>query len=179
MKRPQGRFIDFPKRVPMHSDALRLIDELALSAHPEGGYYREIFRSPNQVEDRAGRARSALTVIYYLLTAEAHSTWHRLTSDETWHFACGSPLLLGLISEDGAHEVCRLASDGPWQATVPAGCAFAARVADAGGFSLVTCCVAPGFEFADFELLDSEKMIGAYPRHVAAIRRYARTASAT
>jgi predicted cupin superfamily sugar epimerase len=163
----------------MHPDAQRLIDEFALSAHPEGGYYREIFRSAEQVVDHLGRPRSALTVIYFLLTAETHSTWHRLTSDETWHFASGSPLLLELITARGAHEVCRLASTGPWVATVPAGSAFAARVADHGAYSLVTCCVAPGFEFEDFALLDSDMLIDAFPHHAATIRRYARGALST
>jgi hypothetical protein len=158
----------------MHAEAQRLIDELALSAHPEGGYYREIFRSASRVVDRLGRERSALTVIYFLLTAGAHSSWHRLASDETWHFACGSPLQVELLSEQGAHEVCRLAAGGPWAATIPAGAAFAARVAEEGDYSLVTCCVAPGFEFADFTLLDAEALIDAFPRHAAAIRRYSR-----
>ncbi|MFY9780201.1 MAG: cupin domain-containing protein [Candidatus Baltobacteraceae bacterium] len=158
----------------MDAEAQRLIDELALTAHPEGGFFREIFRSTAQVVDRLGRRRSALTVIYFLLSAEAHSTWHRLASDETWHFACGSPLQLELISERGEHEIFRLASGGPWEATIPAGSAFAARVADGGGYSLVSCCVAPGFEFADFTLLDSKMLIDAFPRHAAAIRRYAR-----
>jgi len=157
----------------MQSRAQRLIDELALSAHPEGGFYREIFRSANQVVDACGRRRSALTVIYFLLTAECHSTWHRLTSDETWHFAAGSPLLVELISSAGAHEMCSLGPAGPWQATIRAGSAFAARVAGAGAYSLVTCCVAPGFEFEDFTLLDPAALIDAFPRHAAAIRRYA------
>jgi predicted cupin superfamily sugar epimerase len=158
----------------MHAEAQRLIDELALSAHPEGGFYREIFRSTARVVDAAGRRRSALTVISFLLTAEAHSTWHRLASDETWHFACGSPLLVETISQRGAHDVCRLGPDGPWVAAIAAGNAFAARVAEEGGYALVSCCVAPGFEFEDFTLVDSDALIDAFPIHAAAIRRYAR-----
>jgi len=82
-----------------------------------------------------------------------------------------------MISEGGAHEIRRLAPDGPWAAIVPARTAFAARVADEGGYSLVNCCVAPGFEFDDFTILDDATLIDAFPHHAATIRRYARNPS--
>jgi predicted cupin superfamily sugar epimerase len=139
----------------MHERAEALIRELRLELHPEGGYFREIFRSPHQVQPSDERsARSALTMIYFLLTEGQHGRWHRVASDEVWHFYEGDPLevywiddcdvvhqeVLGTGSSD-AHRVC----------VVPAGCWQAAR--PRGEYSLVGCTVAPGFEFQDFEML--------------------------
>ena len=149
-----------------------LVEQHALLPHPEGGYYREIFRSPHNVVDGRGRVRSALTVILYLLEGGDVSRWHRLGSDETWHFARGSPVAIDCIDDAGTHREQRLASGGPWQATVPAGDAFAARVLEPDGYALVTCCVAPGFEFEDFEMLDPGDLARRFPQHRELIARY-------
>ncbi|MBD5656575.1 MAG: cupin domain-containing protein [Candidatus Eremiobacteraeota bacterium] len=155
----------------MHPQAALAIAELGLVAHPEGGYYREIYRSATNVRAADGRGRPALTVIYFLLESTKCSTWHRLKSDETWHFARGH-LVLELIAGDGAHERLELNPEGPWQATIPAGTAFAARARS--DYALVTCCVAPGFAFEDFELLDPGRLRARYPEHSETIARYAR-----
>lgn len=156
----------------MNTEAERLVRELALEPHPEGGYYREIFRSRQTVVTT--RRRSALTVIYFLLAEHQISAWHRLCSDETWHFVCGSELEICLLDEAGKVAALGLGPAGPYVAVISAGQAFAARVRAGAGFALVTCCVAPGFEFDDFELLDVEALTRAHPSCAEAIASYAR-----
>ena len=135
---------------------------LSLSPHPEGGFYREVHRSVDRVRRlpgagaAAGAERDALTNIYFLLPRGMHSRWHRVESDEAWHFHEGAPLELLWVDEAlGALRVERL---GPVDAdgarptfTVPARCWQAARTT--GDYTLVGCTVGPGFDFADFALL--------------------------
>ncbi|MET0988041.1 MAG: cupin domain-containing protein [Steroidobacteraceae bacterium] len=140
----------------MDPRARRLIAELGLEPHPEGGYYRELFRSLATVrpEDERG-ARSALTAIYFLLTAGQVSRWHRVRSDEVWHLYEGGPLELLLADP----QLGRLHSATLTQAsathspvhTVPADWWQAARCV--APYALVGCTVGPGFEFADFSFL--------------------------
>jgi len=140
----------------MHPLAAQRIDELQLSAHPEGGYFREIFRSAAQVDPRDGRgSRAAVTTIYFLLAQGEVSRWHRVASDEVWHFYEGAPLEL-LIADGGFTRV-RKAWLGPLDGAdapvivVPAGAWQAAR--SSGDYTLVGCTVGPGFDFTDFALL--------------------------
>ncbi len=140
----------------MHARAEELIAKLALEPHPEGGFYREIFRSRLLIEPADGRgARAALTTIYYLLPGGEASRWHRVTSDEVWHFYEGGALeLLELDAECGALSRHRLAAVADTQApvkTIPAGHWQAAR--PLGDYVLVGCTVSPGFDFADFTML--------------------------
>ncbi|HTV75307.1 MAG TPA: cupin domain-containing protein [Candidatus Acidoferrales bacterium] len=159
----------------MHAEAIRLIEELQLHVHPEGGYYREVFRSSSYVISAAGAQRSAMTSIYYLLDGGSFSNWHRLDADETWHFYCGSPLTLTIIDPAGNLSTRTLSAHGPWQTTIALNAHFAAHVADESGYALVGCNVAPGFEFADFHLATRAILTAAYPQHAAVIARYART----
>jgi len=137
----------------MHPRAQQLIDDLRLEPHPEGGFYREIFRSEGRVWPSDVRpVRSALTTIYFLLPSGTCSRWHRVASDEVWHLYEGGPLELLLVAPDmTAAESCVLqaasAHGGPVR-TVPAGWWQAAR--PLSDYSLVGCTVAPGFEFDDF-----------------------------
>lgn len=139
----------------MHKRAEDLISELRLQPHPEGGYFREIFRSANKVQPLDERsARPALTTIYFLLVKGQHGRWHRVRSDETWHFYEGDPLEIYWIDgEDIVHRkvVGTGTSNVQSMCVVPAGCWQAAR--PLGEFSLMGCTVAPGFEFEDFEML--------------------------
>lgn len=139
----------------MHKRAQDLINELRLQPHPEGGYFREIFRSANKVQPLDERsARSALTTIYFLLVKGQHGRWHRVRSDETWHFYEGDPLEIYWIDgEDIVHRkvVGTGTSNVHPMCVVPAGCWQAAR--PLGEFSLMGCTVAPGFQFEDFEML--------------------------
>jgi predicted cupin superfamily sugar epimerase len=135
-----------------------LIARHGLQPHPEGGYYRELHRSPLAVRRGDGQARSALTVILFLLPAGAISRWHRVQgADESWHFIGGDPLeLLQLPPGGGEAQARRLGFDPADDAllplaVVPSGWWQAAR--SLGAWSLVSCCVGPGFSFDDFSLL--------------------------
>lgn len=132
--------------------AAQIIEALSLRPHPEGGHFAETFRDPNRVGE-AGR--NACTAIYYLLQAGEVSAWHRVTdASEIWHWYAGAPLALHL-SPDGhtsssLHLGPDLAADERPQAVVPAGCWQSAH--SCGTWTLVGCTVAPGFEFASFEM---------------------------
>ena len=180
------------------TSAQRLIKQFGLQPHPEGGYYRETYRSPQEVTAPAGR-RSASTAIYYMLEDGDFSAWHRIASDELWHFYAGAPLNVYVLTEDGGLATHQLGNplDDPactFQALVPAGCWFAARLAsgaaklaatrnsvavpDASGatassFALVGCTVAPGFEFSEFEMADVQELARQYPDHDGLIRQLA------
>jgi predicted cupin superfamily sugar epimerase len=134
---------DRRERLDMHPRAAELIATLKLRPHPEGGFYREIFRSTTEVapaDDRGSRA--ALTTIYFLLREGDVSRWHRVTSDEVWHLYEGGPLeLLGPIGSGEDAPVCTIRA-GQWQAARPL-----------TAYVLVGCTVGPGFDFADFRLL--------------------------
>jgi predicted cupin superfamily sugar epimerase len=150
--------------------AAELIDELALQPHPEGGWYREIYRSATRVDTPRG-PRAALTTIYYLLERGQLSRWHVVQADELWHFYAGAPLeLLAYTPASGGferHELgyVRAADPGLVEtaagvtsvAVIPTGVWQAAR--SLGEYSLVGCTVGPGFEFADFQF------VSALPRH--------------
>ena len=135
--------------------AAALIETLGLSPHPEGGYYGELYRSGNTVQPDDGRGvRSALTTIYFLLPQGAVSRWHRVQSDEVWHFYEGAPLDLWMASLDGSqvdhYQLGPLDGSQRPVWTVPAGYWQAAR--STGGYTLVGCTVGPGFDFKDFVL---------------------------
>jgi predicted cupin superfamily sugar epimerase len=140
----------------MDPKAARLIHELDLRPHPEGGYYREVFRSCREVQPLDARpARSALTTIYFLLVEGQVNRWHRVASDEVWHFYEGVPVeLFWIDAKEVVHRelLGRLEDGGRPVHTVPAGCWQAAR--PTGSYALVGCTVGPGFDFADFEMLD-------------------------
>jgi uncharacterized protein len=128
------------------AEIIRLLD---LKLHPEGGHFREVFRDVRQVD--SGRAAS--TAIYFLLARGERSQWHRIDAAEVWHFYAGAPLELK-IAANGRHEVIKLGNDlvagqRP-QAVVPAHAWQAAR--SSGDWTLIGCTVAPGFEFAKFEM---------------------------
>jgi uncharacterized protein len=136
----------------------RLVRELGLEPHPEGGFYREVFRSASQVQPRDTRpGRAALTTIFYLLPAGTRGAWHRVSSDEAWHLYEGGPIELTQITPD-TDTVTHvrlgppLQSDGPVH-VVPAGAWQRARTLES--YALVGCTVGPGFDFEDFEMLDS------------------------
>lgn len=158
----------------MTHDVERLVSELRLVAHPEGGYYRESYRSSAAVITADGYRRTALTNIYFLLTGDTFSAWHRIDADESWHFYRGSDLIVLIIKPDGSLEEHRLGPNGPWQTTVPAGCYFAAHVPDATAYALVGCSVAPSFEFSGFELASRDALTAQHPQHAATISRFIR-----
>lgn len=141
----------------MHRRAAELIANLELRPHPEGGFYREVFRSARQVSPSDARGvRAALTTIYFLLPEGSISRWHQVASDEVWHLYEGGPLELLELSDTGddllRHRLSPLATGtGAPVCTIPAGHWQAAR--PLAEFALVGCTVGPGFEYDDFRLL--------------------------
>ena len=134
-----------------------LIEELGLEPHPEGGYYRETWRSPHEVEPEGYPApRAAGTAILFLLPAGEKSRPHRVRSDELWFHHRGDPVRLTLTSPDGAQEVKTLGLEEP-QLVVPGGYVQEAEPSEnTEGYALVSCVVVPGFDFEDFELLEEK-----------------------
>ncbi len=138
----------------MNARAAELINLLGLGPHPEGGYYREMHRSAKTVH-YSGVTRSAMTSIYYLLAAGERSQWHRVASDEVWHFYEGAPLELTMASPDAlqvrVHRLGPLTECSRPMYVVPAAHWQAAQ--PTGAYCLVGCTVGPGFDFDDFQLL--------------------------
>jgi len=146
----------------MDSRALEVINALKLQPHPEGGWFRELFRSAAAVQPADGRpSRSALTTIYFLLEYGRNSRWHRVLSDEAWVHLEGAPL--DLWEWDDAKNIATCTALGPMnfqsdikaQHVVPAGIWQAARPQQVPhqGYTLVSCSVGPGFDFADFSMM--------------------------
>lgn len=137
----------------------QLIADYALQPHPEGGYFRETYRAEAKLP---GTDRSVCTAIYYLLPAGQRSRLHRIDADELWHFYRGDPLLIVELRAEGPAKVTSLSSDHP-QHLVPAGTWFGALPAEGSQWSLVGCTVAPGFDFAHFELGGRAALTGQFP----------------
>jgi predicted cupin superfamily sugar epimerase len=141
------------------------IDQLRLEPHPEGGYYREVFRAEAAVQPDDDRTdRAAVTTIYFLLTADDHSAWHQLRSDEVWHFYEGAPL--DLYRMEPTFDTVQRLRLGPVDpiarpvAVIPAGAWQAAR--STGAYTLVGCTMGPGFDGADFRLLRDTPKVDAF-----------------
>ncbi len=153
------------------------VEKLKLQSHPEGGYFAETYRSQELIAqaclpERYFGDRVFATQIYYLLKHDQKSLFHRVKSDETWHFYEGQPLALYMISPTGDFTTVTLGRGHEgfvFQYTVPQGYWFAATVEAESDFSLVGCTVAPGFHFDDFELADPQKLIAQFPEHRALI----------
>ena len=158
----------------VHPEAQRLIAAYRLQPHPEGGWYRETYRSAERVTTSRGSVRSATTSIYFLLTAQTFSAFHRLSSDETWHFYRGDDVTLEIIGASGLHEARVLSANAVLQTTIVAGAHFAAHVDAPDGYALAGCDVAPGFEFSDFHLTTRSMLTAAYPHLGPLIARYTR-----
>ena len=140
---------------------MHLIEQLQLSPHPEGGHFRETYRASQTVPTPRG-PRPASTAILFLLQAGERSHWHRLHSDEAWHFHAGGRLLVHEISPSGIAQTTHLGieisrGEHP-QHVVPAGHWFTAEPSSDNAWSLVSCTVAPGFDFADFELAAPDQL---------------------
>lgn len=161
----------------------QLIKLFGLLPHPEGGYYKETYRSAETISidalpGRFNSYRNFSTAIYFLLEEGNFSAFHRIKSDECWHFYTGDPLLVHVLNLNGGSETITLGNDFNngqlFQYVVPAGCWFASEPAPDSMFSLVGCTVSPGFDFADFELAEAEKLIETFPQHELLIKRLCR-----
>lgn len=151
---------------------------LKLESHVEGGAFRETYRSALQLPQSSlpgtfNGDRAASTGIYFLLESGQFSAFHRIAADEMWHFYDGSPLSIYEITSLGTLLHHRLGRDPEageqLQLVIPAGSWFASRTEAAETFALVGCTVAPGFDFADFELAGRASLQAAYPQHAALI----------
>lgn len=160
-----------------------IISSLELMPHPEGGYYRETFRSETTISQKElGPAysgdRSTSTMIYFLLTADTFSAFHRILQDEAWHFYAGDAITLHTIDPSGKHIKHLIGADFAKgevpQLMVKGGDWFAASISKPGGYALVGCTVSPGFDFQDFELADREKLSSQFPAHSDLIECYTR-----
>jgi predicted cupin superfamily sugar epimerase len=143
----------------MDARAAQLIDFLGLAPHPEGGHFREVYRSASRVQPLDSRSeRLALTTIYFLLAQGEVSRWHRVASDEVWHYYEGDALELFTLDPElgrlGRHVLGPVAEGVQPVSVVPAGDWQAAR--SLGAYTLVGCSVGPSFEFEDFELLGEQ-----------------------
>ncbi len=160
--------------MPAEVDAI--VRALGLAPHPEGGFFRETFRAPLTLEGLPQGPRAASTAIYYLLPAGATSAFHRVRSDELWHFYAGDPLELHLFDERGhaQHTLGPDLSSGERpQLVVPSGTVQGARAAGAR-YTLVGCTVAPGFDFADWQLVPREELGARFPSERALIEALTR-----
>ncbi|MCM8533506.1 MAG: cupin domain-containing protein [Lentisphaeraceae bacterium] len=141
---------------------------LDLQEHPEGGYFKETYRSEENFEVSQG-TRSASTAIYFLLKEKQKSAFHRLTSDEFWYYHSGCPLEVYIIQENGELSTHTLGPDllnkELPQLLLPKGTWFAARCIDQTNYTLISCSVSPGFHFDDFELAETDKLTESYPQH--------------
>jgi predicted cupin superfamily sugar epimerase len=167
----------------MRPSASYWIDKLELTAHVEGGAFREMYRSELNLPKTAlplffQGARSASTSIYFLLSSGQFSAFHRIASDELWHFYIGDPLLVYEIGHNGRLHTHILGPDPEkgqsFQTVVHAGSWFASAPAPDSEYALVGCTVAPGFDFAEFELADRETLSAQYPEHAELIKQYTR-----
>ena len=167
----------------------RIVERFNLVPHPEGGYFREVHRSPMKLEHPGlppgtgagpgpNRERAAGTLIYFLLSGGDFSAFHRVRfSDEIWHLYAGGPLELFVIDAEGRLERRLLTTDvfeGEPTTVVPAGHWQSARVAAGAGWALGGCTVAPGFDYEDFEMPPAAALLEHFPAHAGLIRKLTR-----
>ena len=162
------------------------IKRLDLRPHPEGGWFREVYRSSDTIPScglphrfPASSERATATSLYYLLESGQISAFHRIRSDEIWHHYDGSTILLHTLSSIGEHAVARVGHepDAQLQVVVPSTCWFAAEVEQSSGWALLGCTVAPGFSFDDFELAARADLLKQFPHRSGLIARLAHTLS--
>ncbi len=150
-----------------------LIDTLGLTPHPEGGFFAEVYRAPELIQTENGK-RNLATSIYFLLTSENISKFHRIKSDELWFYHEGSPLTVHVLSKNGYEKLligpATEAGHQPQQ-MVNAGVIFGSTVDEPDSYSLVSCVVAPGFDFQDFKLFGEAELLKLYAEEKEIIKR--------
>ncbi len=158
----------------MEKDSKYWIEKLSLQKHPEGGYYKEVYRSEgsfNFSKDSAdfSRKRNFSTSIYFLLEGNDFSAFHRIKSDEIWHFYQGNCLIIYSIDKNGMLKEHLLGNNleagESLQQIIPKNTWFAARLLSECGFALVGCTVSPGFDFSDFEMAKKIPLLQEFPQH--------------
>lgn len=159
-----------------------LIAFYQLLPHPEGGYFKETYRSIELISLTSLPARFLgkrcfSTAIYFLLIRDSFSAFHKIQSDECWHFYTGDAVDIHVLHSNGIYELIKLGNDNikgeQFQAIVPAGAWFASRTT--GAYSLVGCTVSPGFDFDDFVLAKADELIHLFPEHSVLIQQFCRS----
>ena len=167
----------------MDEEVKHIVERFGMNPHPEGGFFREVYRSAIDVEHPAipkghGKSRSGGTLIYFLLAEDQFSAFHRVKwTDELWHLYAGGPLELHVIDSDDGYVRRVLTTDlerGEPTALVEAGHWQAARLAPNVGWAFGGCTVSPGFEFDEFEMPPAEELIARHSQHAGVIRALTR-----
>jgi hypothetical protein len=160
-----------------------IVEKLELLPHPEGGYFKETYRSQGIIPKESLTAdyksdRNVSTCIYFMLTSDNFSAFHRIKQDEIWHFYDGSPINLHMITATGEYTNQLIGRDfrkGELpQFIVPGGCWFATEIIEPDTFALSGCTVAPGFDFEDFEMLSRKELTALFPEHGEVVARLTR-----
>lgn len=165
----------------MTGDGQFLIDKLGLEKHEEGGYFKRTYESALQIELPGYDGKRCIgSAIYYLILGSVNDPFHRLKSDEIWHFYCGSSLILYTLTQDGTLSSISMGHDikagQAVQVVVKAGTWFGAEVDDPSSYSLIGCTVSPGFDPRDFEFGSRNELTKEYPHHRSIIERLTRSA---
>lgn len=157
----------------MHREAARLVKKLGLEKHPEGGYFRQTYRSDTivNIEGYEG-PRNISTAIYYMLAGGQFSAFHRIRSDEIWHYYAGGSITLYAIGSDGKLSRTKIGRGGTPQAAIKAGTWFAAALDSKRSYCLLGCTMSPGFDYRDWELARRDELIKTYSQHKKIIERY-------
>ena len=160
-----------------------IIKTFDLQPHPEGGFFKEMYRSSGSIPQtnlgtQFSGDRNYATAIYFLLTSDTFSAFHRIKQDEIWHFYKGAPIRLHVISEDGIHKKISIGNniekgEVP-QFVVSAHDWFAAEVVEPNSYAFVGCTVSPGFDFNDFELPSRAELSSRFPQHTEIIQQLTR-----
>ena len=159
------------------------LKKLNLEKHPEGGWFKEVYKScetlkKEHLHERYSGPRHTGTSIYFLITDKEFSAFHRIKSDEIWHFYDGSAVTIHMINTDGNYSTVKLGNNFEagevFQFTIPHGVWFAGTVDEADSYALIGCTVSPGFDYDDFELGIREEMMKVFPMHKEIIKRLTR-----
>jgi predicted cupin superfamily sugar epimerase len=154
----------------MKARIAELVESLELKPHPEGGFYKETYRSVLKNEEE----QSLMTSIYFLLTSDSPSHFHRIQSDEHWYFHEGNPLSIHLLTDEGLETIqlgLDLAKNQTPHALVEGNTIFGSEIQTTDGYALVSCVVSPGFDFSTFELFTKEDLLPKFSAHKTLIER--------
>ena len=164
----------------MKLNSKEIIDYLNLTPHPEGGYFKETYRSKqsiinSELWEGAKGSRNYSTGIYFMLENQQFSAFHKIRQDEMWHFYMGASILIHMINKEGEYKLITIGNKinkGEFfQYVIPANTWFASELKDKKGFSLCGCTVSPGFDFNDFEMPSRKFLIEKFPKQKKIISR--------
>lgn len=160
------------------SDINAVINALQLEPHPEGGFYQEMHRARMQIKEPNGNCKNAYSSIYYLLSGNDFSAWHRIQSDETWFYHLGCDIAIHYFDPQGVLNTIQIGLESmQFQASIPANTWFAAQPILPNAFTLVSCVVGPAFVFSEFEIAKRKVLLdhfGTSTEHREAIEAFTR-----